>query len=80
MFRGPRMIEQLKEMAEDSMADAQPDHATLPPEHEMRDFGLGAQIIRDLGLKRITVISDHPKEMVGMAGYGIEVSGHVPLS
>ncbi|HDS30284.1 MAG TPA: hypothetical protein ENN67_04485 [Firmicutes bacterium] len=40
---------------------------------------VSAQIILDLGLKRITVLTDHPTELVGMAGYGIEIAGHIPL-
>ena len=80
MLRGQRMIEQLGDFAAAADEAVSPEHREVPPEHEMRDYGLGAQIIRDLGLRRITVITDHPKEFVGMAGYDIEVVGHVPLS
>jgi 3,4-dihydroxy 2-butanone 4-phosphate synthase/GTP cyclohydrolase II len=74
------MLSQLREMAARSATAIQEHGREIPPEHVMRDYGLGAQIIRDLGLKRITVLTDHPKDLIGMAGYGIEVAGHVPLT
>jgi 3,4-dihydroxy 2-butanone 4-phosphate synthase/GTP cyclohydrolase II len=80
LLRGQRMLEQLCEMSNGADNPACDQQQEPSPEHEKRDYGLGAQIIKDLGLKRITVITDHPKELIGMAGYGIEVAGHVPLS
>ena len=79
-LRGQRMIEQLKEMRVECVpALARENGREVPPEHVMRDYGLGAQIIHDLGLSRIRVLTDHPRELVGLAGYGIEIAGHVPL-
>ena len=78
-LRGKRMISQLQEMA-DSDADSPDFCEEAQPDHEKRDYGLGAQIIRDLGVKRMTVLTDHPKELVGLKGYGIEIEGHEELS
>jgi 3,4-dihydroxy 2-butanone 4-phosphate synthase/GTP cyclohydrolase II len=46
-----------------------------PAERGFREFGLGAQVLRALGLRRITVLTDHPRKIVGVAGFGIEVVG-----
>jgi len=80
-FRGQRMLAKLQEMSERSelvvKECANPD---IPPDHVKRDYGIGAQIIHDLGLTRINVLTDHPMELVGLGGYGIEIAGHVGLS
>lgn len=56
--------------------------AELPFKSEMsqRDFGIGAQILRDLGIKRMRLITNSPKKRVGLVGYGLEVVDHIPLS
>ncbi len=46
----------------------------------LRDYGIGAQILVDLGVRRIRILTDHPRRIVGLAGYGIEVVGFEPLS
>ncbi|MFH1675718.1 MAG: 3,4-dihydroxy-2-butanone-4-phosphate synthase [bacterium] len=79
-LRGKRMLAELEEMACGDKSVIHGQWREIPPEHQMRDYGLGAQIIKDLGLKKITVLTDHPKEPVGMAGYGIEIVGNLPLS
>jgi len=40
-----------------------------------RDYGVGAQILRDLGVKKIELISNNPKKRVGLMGYGLEIVG-----
>ncbi|MCC6749531.1 MAG: 3,4-dihydroxy-2-butanone-4-phosphate synthase [Deltaproteobacteria bacterium] len=49
-----------------------------PP--ELRDFGLGAQVLLSLGLKRIRLMTDNPKRLVGLEGYGLEVVEQVSLN
>jgi len=46
---------------------------------DMRDYGVGAQILADLGLKRIRLMTNNPKKLVGLQGYGLEVSERVPV-
>lgn len=41
---------------------------------EQRDFGVGAQILRDLGVNKIRLISNHPKKRIGLTGYGLEIT------
>ena len=52
--------------------DNNPDNNPLPSE-EQRDFGVGAKILRDLGVQKIRLISNHPKKRVGLIGYGLEI-------
>lgn len=47
---------------------------------EQRDFGVGAQILRHLGLQNIKLITDNPKKRVGLVGYGLEIVENVELS
>jgi 3,4-dihydroxy 2-butanone 4-phosphate synthase / GTP cyclohydrolase II len=46
---------------------------------EQRDFGVGAQILRDLGIARIRLITNNPKRRVALDGYGLEIIENVPL-
>jgi 3,4-dihydroxy 2-butanone 4-phosphate synthase/GTP cyclohydrolase II len=46
---------------------------------DLRDYGIGAQILADLGLKRIRLLTNNPKKIVGLEGYGLEVSERVGL-
>jgi len=45
----------------------------------LRDFGLGAQVLHDLGVRKIRLLSNHPKKFAGIEGYGIEVTDVVPV-
>ncbi len=46
---------------------------------DLRDYGIGAQILLDLGLSSIRILTNNPKKIVGLEGYGLEVSGREPL-
>jgi 3,4-dihydroxy 2-butanone 4-phosphate synthase / GTP cyclohydrolase II len=45
-----------------------------------RESGIGAQILIDLGLRRIRVLTNHPKKVVALDGYGLEIADQVPLA
>jgi 3,4-dihydroxy 2-butanone 4-phosphate synthase/GTP cyclohydrolase II len=45
----------------------------------LREFGLGAQILQDLGLHRIALLTNHPRKIAGIEAYGLEVVECVPL-
>ncbi|MGE0828985.1 MAG: 3,4-dihydroxy-2-butanone-4-phosphate synthase [Hyphomonadaceae bacterium] len=48
----------------------------LGPEHPMlREYGVGAQILRELGVRQMVVLSDSPQKIVGLEGYGITLAG-----
>ncbi|HEX5726268.1 MAG TPA: bifunctional 3,4-dihydroxy-2-butanone-4-phosphate synthase/GTP cyclohydrolase II [Longimicrobiaceae bacterium] len=46
---------------------------------DLRDYGIGAQILLDLGLSSIRILTNNPKKIVGIDGYGLSVAGQVPL-
>ncbi len=46
---------------------------------DLRDYGIGAQILADIGLKKIRLLTNNPKKIVGLEGYGLEVIERVPL-
>jgi 3,4-dihydroxy 2-butanone 4-phosphate synthase/GTP cyclohydrolase II len=46
---------------------------------DLRDYGIGAQILVDLGVRRIRLITNNPRKIVGLAGYGLEVVERVPM-
>jgi len=46
---------------------------------DMRDYGIGAQILADLGLKNIRLLTNNPRKIVGMQGHGLKVVERVPL-
>jgi len=46
---------------------------------DLRDYGIGAQILADLGLHRIRLLTNNPKKLVGLSGYGLTIAKRIPL-
>src|SRR5207344_1223550 len=46
---------------------------------DLRDYGIGAQILVDLGLRSIRILTNNPKKIVGLEGYGLEVQDQIPI-
>ena len=47
---------------------------------DLRDYGMGAQILCDLGVRRIRLLTNNPKKIVGLDGYGLEITEQIPLA
>ena len=46
---------------------------------DLRDYGIGAQILKDLGIKKMRLITNNPKKLKGLSGYGLEIVERVPI-
>jgi len=46
---------------------------------DLRDYGVGAQILVALGVRRMRIMTNNPKKMVGLEGYGLTITGRVPI-
>ena len=46
---------------------------------DLRDYGIGAQILLDLGLRKICLLTNNPRKIVGLEGYNLEITGREPL-
>jgi 3,4-dihydroxy 2-butanone 4-phosphate synthase/GTP cyclohydrolase II len=47
---------------------------------DMREFGTGAQILHDLGARKLRVLTNNPKKLLGLQGYGLEIAEQIPLT
>ena len=46
---------------------------------DLRDYGVGAQILVDLGVKKMRLMTNNPRKIIGLEGYGLKVTGRVPI-
>ena len=46
---------------------------------DLRDYGIGAQILRDLGVRKMRLLTNNPKKIIGLEGYGLEVVDRLPI-
>lgn len=78
--RGIGLINKLKayKLQEEGM-DTVEANLHLGFKMDERDYGVGAQILRELGVRKLNLISNNPKKRVGLLGYGLEIVGNVPI-
>jgi 3,4-dihydroxy 2-butanone 4-phosphate synthase/GTP cyclohydrolase II len=78
--RGIGLLNKLKAYAlQDAGADTVQANQRLGFPPDLRNYGIGAQILRDLGLSSIRVMTNNPRKLVGLDGYGLEIVERIPL-
>lgn len=78
--RGIGLLNKLKAYElQDQGLDTVEANQALGFKADLRDYGLGAQVLLDLGIKKLRLMTNNPAKVAGLQGYGLEIVEHVPL-
>jgi 3,4-dihydroxy 2-butanone 4-phosphate synthase/GTP cyclohydrolase II len=75
---GQGLLAKLRDMErQQAEGDAEPADASLDMDH--RDYGIGCQILRDLGIRKLRLLTNNPRKRIGLAGYGLDLVEQTPI-
>ena len=78
--RGIGLVNKLKAYAlQDQGLDTVQANERLGFKPDMRNYGIGAQILAEIGVRKMRLITNNPKKMVGLSGYGLGIVAQVPI-
>ena len=79
--RGIGLVNKLKayELQRNQGLDTVEANLRLGFKDDLRDYGIGAQILADLGVRKMRLLTNNPKKMVGLEGYGLSVVEQIPI-
>jgi len=78
--RGIGLVEKIRAYnLQDKGMDTVEANEALGHKVDLRDYGIGAQILADLGIKQIRLLTNNPRKIIGLEGYGLKVSQRLPL-
>ncbi|MBT4529999.1 MAG: 3,4-dihydroxy-2-butanone-4-phosphate synthase [Phycisphaerae bacterium] len=76
---GDEFIDRLQKIQRPETDFNVPDLTVSEHPMDRRDYGTGVQIIRDLGLKKLNLLTNHPKHLTALHGFGIDIEQQIPI-
>lgn len=79
--RGIGLVNKLKayELQQKKGLDTVEANLELGFKEDLRDYGIGAQMLRDIGVRKMRLLTNNPKKMIGLEGYGLSIVEQIPI-